>query len=66
MGNRARHNARGLVRVTSGEMGDFTSVGANILVITYRARSEGFAPGIQQGDLEGFQVNTPVMLAFLD
>jgi hypothetical protein len=47
-------------------MGDFTSVGANILVITYRARSEGFAPGIQQGDLEGFHVNTPVMLAFLD
>lgn len=66
MGNRSRHNARGLVRVTIGEVGDFTSFGANIPVITEGARSEGFAPGIQQAELEGFHVNTSVLLAFLD
>jgi hypothetical protein len=47
-------------------MGDFTSVGANILVITYRARLEGFAPGIQQGDLEGFPATISVFLALVN
>jgi|GEM_PF-2635381 len=66
MGNRARHNARGLVRVTIGEVGDFTSFGANIPVVGHRAQSEEFARGIQEAALEGFHVITSMSLAIAD